>query len=84
VTIDVGGVSTKGRVTVPKEIREAFHSRAGDELIFDIEGGDRAVVGKANPERLTAVLDRLGPLKGTGVDRQRKFGRDWNRRDRRH
>jgi AbrB family looped-hinge helix DNA binding protein len=84
VTTDIGTVSTKGQVTVPKEIRDALHIRAGDKLIFDVEGGDRALLRKADPQRLTAILDRLGPLKETGVEMQRRLRREWTRRDRRH
>ncbi|MFZ0830191.1 MAG: AbrB/MazE/SpoVT family DNA-binding domain-containing protein, partial [Thermoplasmata archaeon] len=77
-------VSTKGQVTVPKDIRDALHIRAGDKLVFDLEAGDRALVRKAEPQRLTEILDRLGPAKETGVVLQRKLRRAWTRRDRRH
>ncbi|MCI4352686.1 MAG: AbrB/MazE/SpoVT family DNA-binding domain-containing protein [Thermoplasmata archaeon] len=80
----IGTVSTKGQVTVPKDIRAALHIRAGDKLLFDLEGGDRALVRKAESQRLTAILDRLGPTKETGVEMQRRLRREWTRRDRRH
>ncbi|MGA7847454.1 MAG: AbrB/MazE/SpoVT family DNA-binding domain-containing protein [Thermoplasmata archaeon] len=81
---EIGTVSTKGQVTVPKDIRDALHIRAGDKLVFDLEAGDRALVRKAEPQRLTEILDRLGPAKETGVVLQRKLRRAWTRRDRRH
>lgn len=81
---EIGTVSTKGQVTVPKDIRDALHIRPGDKLLFDLEGGDRALVRKAEPQRLTAILDRLGPAKETGIEFQRRLRREWSRRDRRH
>lgn len=81
---EIGTVSTKGQVTVPKDIREALHIRAGDKLVFDLEGGDRALMRKAEPQRLTDILDRLGAAKETGVEFQRRLRREWTRRDRRH
>jgi antitoxin PrlF len=84
VPTEIGTVSTKGQVTVPKDVREALHIRAGDKLVFDLEGGDRVLVRKAEPQRLTAILDRLAPTKESGVDLQRRLRREWSRRDHRH
>jgi len=81
---EIGTVTTKGQVTLPKDIREGLHIRAGDKLVFDLEGGDRVVVRKAEPRRLTAILDRLAPTKETGVEFQRRLRREWARRDHRH
>jgi AbrB family looped-hinge helix DNA binding protein len=78
---EVGTLSTKGQVTIPKDVREALHLRPGDKILFDVTGGDRAVVRKAEPSRLTEILDRLGPTKETGVDYQRRLRREWSRRD---
>ena len=41
-------------------------------------------VRKAEPMRLTEILDRLGPAKETGVETQRSLRREWIRRYRRH
>jgi AbrB family looped-hinge helix DNA binding protein len=84
MSTEVGTVSTKGQVTIPKDIREALRIRAGDKVLFDLLGGDRAVVRKAEPSRMTEILDRLGPTKETGVEFQRRLRREWSRRDRRH
>ncbi|MGA7861540.1 MAG: AbrB/MazE/SpoVT family DNA-binding domain-containing protein [Thermoplasmata archaeon] len=81
---EIGTVSTKGQVTVPKEIREALHIRAGDRLLFDLEGGDRALVRKAEPQRLSAILDRLGSTEETGLQTQRRLRGEWVSRTRRH
>jgi AbrB family looped-hinge helix DNA binding protein len=79
---EVGTVSTKGQVTIPKDVREALRIRPGDKVLFDLTGGDRATVRKAEPARLTEILDRLGPSKETGVEFQRRLRREWSRRNR--
>ncbi len=81
---EVGTVSTKGQVTIPKDIREALGMRPGDRVRFDLERGDRAVLQKAEPSRLTEILGRLGPSKETAVVQQRRFRREWTDRSRRH
>ena len=82
--MEIGTVSTKGQVTIPKDIREALHLRAGDKVLFDLQSGDQALVRKAEPRRLSEILDRLGPTKETGVELQRRLRREWSPRDRRH
>ncbi len=32
-------ITDKGRVTIPKEIRDEFHLRSGDKVEFAVEGG---------------------------------------------
>jgi AbrB family looped-hinge helix DNA binding protein len=80
---ELRAVSTKWRVTIPKGIRDALRISAGDKLLFELEGADRALVRKAEPQRLIAILDRQGPTKESGVDLQRKLRRDWTRRNHR-
>lgn len=36
-------VTSKGQITVPKEIRDALGVRAGDSLIFEVENGGAKV-----------------------------------------
>jgi antitoxin PrlF len=44
--VDVAAkVTSKGQVTVPKVVRDALGIRAGDEVIFRVEG-DRAVLAR--------------------------------------
>ena len=43
-------ITTRGRTTIPKSIREAAGLREGDVIAFEIEG-DRLVVRKAVPGR---------------------------------
>jgi len=84
VATEVGTVSTKGQVTIPRDIREALRIRPGDKILFDLQGGDRALVRKAEPQRLSEILDRLGPSSEGGVETQRRLRREWSQRNRRH
>jgi len=81
---EIGTVSTKGQVTIPRDIRRALRIRPGDKILFDLEGGNRALVRKAEPGRLNEILDRLGPAKETGLEAQRRLRREWTHRNRRH
>ena len=81
---EVGTLSTKGQVTIPKGVRVALRLRPGDKVLFDLEGGDRALVRKAEPNRRLDILDQLGPAKTTGVDFQRALRREWSGPTRRH
>ena len=81
---EVGTVSTKGQVTIPRDIRRALRIRPGDKILFHLEPGDQAVVRKAELGRLNDILDRLGPSKESGLDTQRRLRREWTHRDRRH
>jgi AbrB family looped-hinge helix DNA binding protein len=81
---EVGTVSTKGQVTIPRDIRRALRLRPGDKILFDLEGGDRALVRRAEPGRLVEILDRLGPAKESGLESQRRLRGEWTQRDRRH
>lgn len=73
---EVGTLATKGQVTISKGVRAALRLRPGDKVLFDLEGGDRALVRKAEPNRRLDILDRLGPAKTTGVDFRRALRRE--------
>lgn len=61
-------VTSKGQVTIPRDLRETFGIAANTEVIFGIEGGKITIVPKdeigriAERDRLDrflAILDRL-------------------------
>ncbi len=39
--MSAGSITTKGQITIPKEIREMLDLKEGDRVIFVIEGGHR-------------------------------------------
>ena len=80
----MGTMSTKGQITIPKDIREALGIRPGDKVRFDLEAGERAVLQKAEPSRMTEILGRLGPSKEKGLAFQRRMRREWSNRDPRY
>lgn len=65
-------VTSKGQVTIPRDLRQLAGIEPNSEVIFSIENGKLVVAPKATPhamperqrlDRLTAALDRL---EGTG------------------
>ncbi len=78
-----GTISQKGQITVPKDVRDALGLHPGDRLLFDVEAGERAVVRKARPSRLTEILAAWGPSPETGVEYQRRVRDEWGKRGRR-
>jgi len=78
-----GTISEKGQITVPKDVRDALGLHPGDRLLFDVEGGDRAVVRKARPSRLVDIIAAWGPSRESGVEFQRRLRGEWEGRERR-
>jgi len=76
--VRVGTVTSKGQVTIPKEIRETLGVIEGDKLIFLIEG-DRVIMSKVGSERLSDILSRRKPWKEKGLDFQRRLREEWRR-----
>ncbi|WP_157016488.1 AbrB/MazE/SpoVT family DNA-binding domain-containing protein [Mesorhizobium xinjiangense] len=65
-------VTSKGQVTIPRDLREMFGIHANSEVIFGIEGGkititrrddEQRQVDREGLDRFLAALDRL---EGTG------------------
>ena len=57
-------VTSKGRITLPKEIREHLHVAPGDRIDFVVEDDGRVVVRQAG--------SRLRQLRGMLRERKRK------------
>ena len=77
-----GTISEKGQITVPKDVRDALGLHPGDRLLFEVESGDRAVVRKARPARLTEIIAAWGPSPESGVESQRRMREEWRGRER--
>ena len=76
--VRVGTVTSKGQVTIPKEIRETLGVIEGDKLIFIVEG-DRVVLRKVGSEKLTDILSRRRPWGEKGLEFQRRLREEWRR-----
>ena len=74
--VRVGTVTSKGQVTIPKEIRETLGVIEGDKLIFLVEG-DKVVLRKVGSEKLTDILSRRRPWGERGLEFQRRLREEW-------
>ncbi len=79
----VATLTSKGQVTVPKEVRDALGAVQGDHLVFEIDG-ERALVRKAPRESLTALFRRQPPWGTSAMAFQRKLRDEWSGRGPRH
>ena len=76
--VSVGKVTSKGQVTIPKEIRETLGVIEGDKLIFLVEG-DRVILRKVGSEKLSDILSRRRPWGERGLEFQRRLREEWRR-----
>jgi AbrB family looped-hinge helix DNA binding protein len=74
--ISVGSVTTKGQITIPKEIRERLDLKDGDRVIFVIEGG-QATIRKAPREKFSEILRRQKPWREHSIKFQKRIRREW-------
>ena len=50
-------VTSKGQVTIPKDVRDALHIEAGDQIVFRVEGARAVIARTAN------LLDLAGAVR---------------------
>ena len=74
--ISVSQVSSKGQVTIPKEIREALGIAEGDRVVFEADGG-RVTFRKVSGEKLSAILTQRKPWNVKSLDYQRELRSEW-------
>lgn len=74
--ISVGSITTKGRLTIPKEIRERLELKEGDRVIFVIEAG-QATIRKASGEKLSELLRRQKPWREHSIKFQKRIRKEW-------
>ena len=75
--VSVSTITSKGQVTIPKEIRETLGVIEGDKLIFFIDG-DRVLIRKVGSEKLSDILSRRKPWRESGLDFQRRLREEWH------
>ena len=74
--LSIGSITTKGQITIPKEIRTSLDLKEGDKVIFAIEDG-QATIKKASRERLSEILRRQKPWKEHGIKFQKRMRKEW-------
>jgi len=79
VEVSVSSITSKGQVTIPKEIREALGLREGDRIVFAIEG-ERAVIRKVSDEKLSEILVRQKPWVEGSLAFQKRLREEWGSR----
>lgn len=74
--MNVGSVTTKGQITIPKVVRKKLDLKEGDRVIFVIEDG-HATIRKVPEEKISEVLRRQKPWKEHSVRFQKRIRREW-------
>ncbi|MHB1506633.1 MAG: AbrB/MazE/SpoVT family DNA-binding domain-containing protein [Cuniculiplasma sp.] len=59
--IELGKITSKGQITIPKEIRDALGVSSGDKILFEKRNGD-IVIKKAQKNDVVSFLDQTQPL----------------------
>lgn len=72
--MNVGKISKKGQVIIPKEIREKFGIKPGDALIFKIQG-NKVIIEKIQ-EKMSEILKNSKPIENS-LNYQRKLREEW-------
>ncbi|MBZ9752245.1 AbrB/MazE/SpoVT family DNA-binding domain-containing protein [Deinococcus sp. HMF7620] len=55
-------LSSKGQVTLPREVRERLGLKQGDGLVFQIEGDTVTLLAPQDDNPFTALIGTLPPL----------------------
>jgi antitoxin PrlF len=74
--ISVSQVSSKGQVTIPKDIRESLGLTEGDRVLFEIDGS-RVTLRKVSDEKLSQILIHRKPWDVKSLDYQRELRSEW-------
>jgi AbrB family looped-hinge helix DNA binding protein len=76
-------VTSKGQVTVPKEVRDALGIKEGDQIVFRVEENRAIVARTPNLLDLAGVVDVPAAKQGVGWDEVRRTTRRARARSRR-
>ena len=72
--MNVGKMSKKGQIVIPKEIRERFGIKPGDALIFKIQGS-KVIIEKIE-EKMSEILKNSKPVENSN-EFQKKIRDEW-------
>jgi len=69
-------ITSKGQITVPRDIRRTLGVRPGDRLLFESDGAGVRV----RPVRAKSPFEKYRAIGNPGIPSGRKAVRDWVRR----
>ncbi|MEM4391508.1 MAG: AbrB/MazE/SpoVT family DNA-binding domain-containing protein [Candidatus Nitrosotenuis sp.] len=69
-------ITTKGQITIPKEIRDRLNLKEGDKVIFLVEA-EHATMKKASERKLSEVLRKQKPWKEHSIKFQKRIRKEW-------
>ena len=72
--MNVGKMSKKGQIVIPKEIREKFGIKPGDAIIFRIQGN--TVILEKIKEKMSEILKNSKPIENSLIF-QGKLREEW-------
>jgi len=72
--MNVGKMSKKGQIVIPKKIREKFGIKPGDAIIFRIHGN--TVILEKIQEKMSEILKNSKPIENS-LTFQRKLREEW-------
>jgi len=78
IELSVSSVTSKGQVTIPKEIRDSLGIEKGDRVIF-LKDGDVVIFRKVKDEKLSDLLENHKPMAESSVEFQRRLRKEWQR-----
>jgi AbrB family looped-hinge helix DNA binding protein len=72
--MNVGKMSKKGQIVIPKEIRERFGIMPGDAVIFKVKG-DKIIIEKVE-QKMSEILMDSEPVEDS-LEFQKKLRKEW-------
>ena len=72
--MNIGKLSKKGQIVIPKEIREKFGIKPGDAVIFKMQG-EKVILEKIQ-EKISDILKDSQPIEKS-LEFQRKLRDEW-------
>ena len=74
IGMNIGKISKKGQIVIPKEIRDKFGIKPGDVIIFRIKN-DKIILEKIK-DKLSDILKNSKPIEKS-LDFQKKLREEW-------